>query len=221
MPRHDDERTAKVRNTFGTNAALYESRYMDVSDYAGVLDRFLAGLPQGAAVLELACGPGNITRYLLDRRSDLRVLATDLAPPMLEHARKNVPEAEFRELDCRRIAQLGRTFHGIVCGFCLPYLTPEETERMVRDCADLLHPDGLLYLSALEGELSSAREIAPSSGKGEPVFVQFYPEKVLAAYLSAAGFGTVHTERTGEGLVMVARKDGAPDPVPGPIFADP
>ncbi|HEY0977810.1 MAG TPA: class I SAM-dependent methyltransferase [Flavobacteriales bacterium] len=201
------DQNERVLRAFELNAALYESRYMDVTDYASVLDRFLAPLPHRAEVLELACGPGNITRYLVDRRPDLQVLATDLAPTMLEHARRNVPEAEFRELDCRRIAQLGRTFHGIVCGFCLPYLSPEETEQLIHECADLLHPGGMFYLSALEGELSSAREIAPSSGKGEPVFVQFYPEEVLATYLSAAGFGTVHVERAGEGLVMIGRKD--------------
>ena len=96
---------------------------MDVSLYHESLNAFVSILPQNAKVLELACGPGNLTRYLVDKRKDLQVLATDLAEKMLELARGNVPEAVFQKMDCRDISLLNQTFDALVVGFCLPYLS--------------------------------------------------------------------------------------------------
>jgi len=45
-------------------------------------------LNEQAKVLELACGPGNITKCLLSKRPDLEILATDIAPNILELAKK-------------------------------------------------------------------------------------------------------------------------------------
>lgn len=47
-----------------------------------------ACLPNGAMVLDLACGTGDISRIVLQLRPSARVVAVDLAEPMLEVARR-------------------------------------------------------------------------------------------------------------------------------------
>ena len=42
-------------------------------------------------VLELGCGPGNLSKQLLSLRPDLKITATDLAPDMLEIAQETNP----------------------------------------------------------------------------------------------------------------------------------
>ncbi|MBD3580922.1 hypothetical protein [Flavobacterium selenitireducens] len=49
-------------DTFEYNALLYQTKYMDLDLYDDTYDAFLAELPHGAKLLELGCGPGNITR---------------------------------------------------------------------------------------------------------------------------------------------------------------
>jgi trans-aconitate methyltransferase len=58
---------------------------------------------QDADILELACGPGNITQYIISKRSDFKILGTDLAPNMIELAKINNPSAQFQLLDSRDI----------------------------------------------------------------------------------------------------------------------
>ena len=73
---------------FDSQAAYYQAKYMDVGRYAASLDLFCSSIERtDADVLEIACGPGSITRYLLDKRPDLRILGTDAAPNMLELAK--------------------------------------------------------------------------------------------------------------------------------------
>lgn len=34
-----------------------------------------------------------------------------------------------------------------MCGFCLPYLSKEETEKLINDVSRLLNPEGVFYIS--------------------------------------------------------------------------
>src|SRR5690606_3808601 len=100
--------------------------------------------------LEIGCGPGNITKYLLSKKPDFDILGIDIAPNMVELAKQNNPTAHFALMDCRQINQLDTKFDGIIGGFCLPYLTRVESEKLISDASDLLNDNGLIYLSFVE-----------------------------------------------------------------------
>ncbi|MBK8170373.1 MAG: class I SAM-dependent methyltransferase [Sandaracinaceae bacterium] len=74
-------------DVFERRAQDYQAKYMSVELYHEALDRLcMAVQTLHADVLEVGCGPGNVTRYLLQQRPDLRILAVDLAPTMLKRA---------------------------------------------------------------------------------------------------------------------------------------
>lgn len=174
---------------FDQAAAFYQAKYMDVSCYAVSLDLFCSALEQpNAEVLEIACGPGNITKYLLEKRLDLRILGTDASPNMLELAKAANPGATFQLLDARDVGTLSMKYDGLVCGFVLPYLTPQETLKLIHDAAGLLRKGGVFYLSTLEGDPARSGPQLPSSGKGEAVHVQYYRAGFLTDALRAEGF---------------------------------
>ena len=92
---------------FDKLANLYQEKYMDVSAYHKSFDFFCDAVQkENPEILELACGPGNITKYILQKRPDFNVLGTDLAPNMLALAKKNNPSVNFQILDSRNIKQL-------------------------------------------------------------------------------------------------------------------
>ena len=73
---------------------------MDLELYDDTYEAFVAILPvQNASVLELGCGPGNITRHLLHLNPSLQLIATDIAPNMVSLAKVNNPSAEIMQLD--------------------------------------------------------------------------------------------------------------------------
>src|SRR5690349_11179871 len=72
-------------NAFHKLADRYRDKFMDLTLYDGSYRDFCDSLPQGRArVLDAACGPGNVSRYLITRRPELDLLGIDLAPRMVE-----------------------------------------------------------------------------------------------------------------------------------------
>jgi 2-polyprenyl-3-methyl-5-hydroxy-6-metoxy-1,4-benzoquinol methylase len=68
---------------------------MDLSLYDESYDDFCQLLQKkNASILEIGCGPGNVTKYLLGKRPDYKIHATDAAPSMLALAKINNPTAK-------------------------------------------------------------------------------------------------------------------------------
>src|SRR6266481_59804 len=134
-------------STFHKFADLYRDKYMDLTMYDDSYREFCELLRRGRArVLDAACGPGNVSRYLIAQRPDLDLLGIDLAPRMVELARESVPSAHFAVHDCRHMAGLQRRFDGIICAFGLPYLSRGEATAFITAAGQALEPGGALYL---------------------------------------------------------------------------
>ena len=158
----------KYKETFETwnkIALLYQDKFMKLNLYNDTYDFICYSiLKQNAKILEIGCGPGNITKYLLDKRPDFDILGTDISSNMIELAKENNPTASFSIMDCREIDNLSQKFDGIVCGFCLPYLSQSDTLKFIKDCSKLLNENGLIYISFVEGEPSKSHFQVSSSG---------------------------------------------------------
>ena len=179
---------------FNKHAGLYQTKFMDVSLYGESFDFFCDSIKkQNAEILELACGPGNITKYLLSKRPDLKILGTDLAPNMIELARQNNPSAEFQLLDCREIISLEKTYDAIMCGFCLPYLSKEETIKLVEDASNILNTGGVIYISTMEDDYSKSG--LRKGSQGDEIFMHYYLESDLTSPLIKNGFKINYIDR--------------------------
>ncbi|MGF6849756.1 ubiquinone/menaquinone biosynthesis C-methylase UbiE [Chitinophaga sp. W3I9] len=181
-------------NVFDKRAVQYQDKFMDVALYHDSFDLFCNSIPkQEAAVLEIACGPGNITKYLLQQRPDIHVLGIDLAPNMLELARSNNLSAEFILMDARDILRLNKLFEGIMCGFCLPYLSREEAVKMIGDAARLLAPGGVFYISTMEDDY--ARSGIQRSSAGDELYMYYHQADYLVNALKENGFKIMDLQR--------------------------
>lgn len=188
------DHSQKAVSVFDKRAEDYQAKFMDVALYHDTLDLFLGALQPGASVLELACGPGNITKYLLGRRPDLKILGTDLSPKMIALAKTNNPEADFMLLDVREAAMLGKKSDAAICGFGLPYLSREEAVQWIADVAGMLHPKGVLYLSTMEDDYSRSGPKKSSDGKDE-IFMHFHEAGYLCEALKSNGFEILTLKR--------------------------
>lgn len=164
---------------------------MDLSDYADSCRAFCELLPPGRPrVLDAACGPGNVSRFLLTQRPPLDLFGIDLAPRMVELARRAVPEAEFAVHDCRNLRELNRTFEAIICAFGLPYLSPEEAALFIKAAHGCLETGGILYLSVMLG--ASEASGFQRCSTGDEVYVTYYTESKLIGFLEAPGFALIN-----------------------------
>lgn len=174
-------------NTWNKVARQYQDKFMDLELYNDSYDLICTSVKKPhAKILEIGCGPGNISKYLLSKRPDFSILGIDIAPAMIELARINNPAARFAVSDSRNIDAIHEKFDGIVCGFVLPYLSQADTRKLIADCHHLLTEGGLLYLSFVEGDPAASG--FRSAGSGGRCFFYFHHPDDIKTQLADNGF---------------------------------
>ncbi len=174
-------------DTWNKIASLYEEKFMKLDLYNESYDLFCKLLNnENASIFEIGCGPGNIAQYLLSKHPGFDLFGIDVAPNMIELAQKNNPSAKFSVMDCREIDSVQSTFDGIICGFCLPYLSGEEAGKLVKDAFRLLNTGGVIYLSFVDGATDQSGYKTGSGGNR----VYFYYHQIgkLEKILTEHGF---------------------------------
>ncbi|MCB0846279.1 MAG: methyltransferase domain-containing protein, partial [Bacteroidetes bacterium] len=84
------DKTKAVINVFDNGAQLYQDKFMNLDLYRNSLDLFCENQKQkDAQILDIACGPGNITRFILSKNPDYKILGIDLSSKMIELAKTN------------------------------------------------------------------------------------------------------------------------------------
>jgi len=152
--------------TWNNIANLYQEKFMDLELYNHTYDYFCNSLEKlQAKILEIGCGPGNVTKYLLSKRPNLDILGVDIAPNMITLAKQNNPKAHFQVMDAKLISQIHSTFDGIIGGFCLPYFNSNESKSLLLDISKMLNNKGILYLSFVEGAPQDSGFKAGSAGR--------------------------------------------------------
>ena len=173
-----EDRYIETHKTWNTIAQLYEEKFMDIELYNDSYKKFCELLStSNATVLEIGCGPGNITRRILDWNPNLKVLATDVSVNMIDLARRNNPNIDVQILDCRNLRTIRDKFDGIICGFTIPYLAKIDMSNLMADCAQSLNENGILYLSFVNGDYSDSGFISGSSG--DRTYFYYYDLKTI------------------------------------------
>ena len=203
-------------NTFDRLAETYAGKYLALDTYDAYYRQFCSHVPrQGATVLDAACGPGNVSAFLVRERPDLQVLGIDLAPNMVRLAQAHVPSASFLVYDCRHLVDLGRVFDGIAYAFGLNYLNQEEAEQFFRSLGKVLTPNGVLYLSAMFGPRE--RSGLQTSSNGDQIYVHYRPRQEIEHLVQGAGLEIVFSDEIGSpanaskptiDVVLVAQRIG-------------
>ena len=166
---------------------MYEEKFMHLELYNHTYDFFCEALKiDNPLILDAGCGPGNISRYILEKNPGFRIFGIDIAPKMVALAMKNNPAASFTVMDLRSIDQLEARYDGIICGFGLPYLSETDAQKFIFDCHTLLVDQGLLYLSFVPGDPESSGY--KTGTPGDRVYFYFHSEEKLQKQLVKSGF---------------------------------
>jgi len=173
---------------YNASARKYKKEVGTLTLYDETYEYFASLLPEKADILELGCGPGNVSKFITTIRPDIAVTGIDLAPAMVELARQELPDARFFVDDIRNIGSYENRYHAVIGAFCAPYLDREELESMIINCHSLLHAGGFLYLSAVGGEYDQSGPLSESFTDGREVYVFFYPREEIRSLLHAHGF---------------------------------
>ena len=174
--------------TFDRRAETYQNRFLCLPNYTCTFEKLAQFMTFHQSVLDVACGPGTLAMHLRLACPQLSVVGTDLSTNMLKLAQQNVPEGEFILLDSREIHSLQRQFDVIACAFGLPYLDSEDAAQFIADCAAMLTPKGLMYLSFIECELVPHQQ---TNSLGDIVWRQGHRGDTIISLLSRHGLTVI------------------------------
>jgi ubiquinone/menaquinone biosynthesis C-methylase UbiE len=168
-----------------------------------------AGLRPGQHVLDVACGPGIPSLMAAPLVApDGEVVGIDLAPGMVELAKKKAEEAgltnaTFREADAEDLPFPDDSFDAVLCNHGLVHTT--DRMKALREMWRVLKRGGIIAISTWStpersptiGMVAKAiREHFPAAiVPGAPMWFDFGPEGVLQKALSDAGFHEIGVAR--------------------------
>lgn len=203
--------------TFNKLADRYAAKYFDLTQYDPYYAMLAERLPVGGAVIDIACGPGNVSAYLKRTRPDLSVVGIDMAPRMVDEARRRVPGAAFHLADCRDLTGVGAGFDGAAFAFGLSYLPDADAHRFLAALCRILADDAVLLLLSITGREQSARYEHSSSG--ERVFMVYRSPEAIIDLVGEYGFTIAFSEEipspsnasiASTDLALVARRQVTP-----------
>ena len=85
------------------------------------------------------------------------------------------------------LSKLTAKYDGIICGFCIPYLTQEECKQLFFDCSNLVSQGGVFYISLIEGSYANSK-LETSSDGIHSMRVYYYEETWLEKALLDVNF---------------------------------
>jgi len=130
----------------------------------GILRLLEPVLERRGVVLELGCGSGLLTKYLID--AGHRVIATDASPAMLELAGQTSPGAEDIRVLVMPDDPMPACDAVVSIGHPVSYLGDEPAVlRALTNAADALNPGGVYAIDIEDLRWGEVRGNAPASGR--------------------------------------------------------
>lgn len=166
----------------------YMNKFMDLTLYKDTFEYLLEKLPYGGNVLELGCGPGNVAKYILDKRPDLHYLGIDFAAEMIKAAKEVNRNAEFQRMDIRNAGQIEGSFDAVMAPFCIPYLSADDLPGVIANMKRLTADKAIIYLSFMEGPRErSGFEKTCFTGDDE-LYISYFPKSETELLLKKHDF---------------------------------
>lgn len=201
-----DAATDKVRNAWESQASAWYDQRESLLAASRPIHEWLVehvAPKEGARILEVAAGPGD-TGFLAARRLGKgRLVSTDLAPGMVEAARKRgaelgVKNADYRVLDAQKMDLADASFDGVICRW--GFMLMPDPAAALRECRRVLVPGGRLAFAVFTGPeenpwasvpariLIAAGHLPPPAADWQPGILALADRARLQALVEGAGF---------------------------------
>lgn len=171
-------------STYEKIADIYTKQYFNDLTDTPYIDKFLEKLPDGASILDIGSGPGQFTKYMMDK--GFQVIGVDFSNEMLATAQKMVPDGNFQQADMRNLPFGDSEFDGLLVAYSLIHIPSEDIPKTLEGFHKILKPGGYVEIIAQKGEADKV--IDEPFMPTEKMFFNFFTKERLAKFLQDAGF---------------------------------
>lgn len=140
-----DQALEVVRAGYDKLADLYTTEREKFDNWAEV-KAFTEKLPENARVLDAGSGTGMpVAEFLV--KSGFEVIGIDISSGMVETARRNVPKANFQQMDMTRLNLPPASFDGVISTYAIIHIPRELHAGIFRSFHSILKPGGVMLVS--------------------------------------------------------------------------
>lgn len=142
------DRIYKTINQYNKIAFQYARNIADRSPHEEI-KRFIKLLKPQGRILDVGCAAGRDCRIFKD--SGLNVVGIDLSEKLLEIAKQNNPDIEFKNADIRKIPYPNSNFDGLWVNAVFHHLDRKEMITVLKEFRRVLKSNGILFIRTKMG----------------------------------------------------------------------
>jgi len=173
-----------IRTSYDTVAPSYAELVQDGATAEPETFDLFAKLASGP-VIDVGCGPGRTTGLLHER--GLEVIGIDLSPGMIEIARRDHPELDFRVGSMTELDLPDGEVAGVLSWWSIIHLPRDVVPQAFAEFHRVLAAGGVLMLGFHVGE-ESTHKTSGYGGHPMNIHVHRWTPEALTAIAEAAGF---------------------------------
>lgn len=178
------DKTHIAISTYNKIAKQYTKQYFDDQSDFPYLSDFITKLPQNSMVLDVGCGPGNFSSFLLEH--NFQVTGIDLSEKMISIAKQKVPGVTFLKQDMRMLKFKDQQFDGILAAYSLIHIESKDLPKTLQNFYRILKDGGYLQVIVQKGQADQI--VSQPSRPSEKMFFNFFSSERLNHFLTNAGF---------------------------------
>ncbi len=198
-------------DAYDKSADQFVASIAKLPNYNHTYDFLIERLNSGDTILDLACGPAQISKYITNK-INVSVVGVDLSEKMLEQAKSSIPNGNFHKHTIQDF-QSNNEFDSVIIGFGIPYLDNIQTNECIRNAVSLLKEGKYLYISFMQG--NGSRYETTSFGGDNQFFIYYHDKSRIRNLIMGYGLTIIkeynidYTEPDGgitEDVIMIAIK---------------
>jgi ubiquinone/menaquinone biosynthesis C-methylase UbiE len=179
-----DKNQIETIKSYDNSANEFMRKIGKINNYNDTYDFLISLLKENDNVLDLACGPAQISRYIKDK-VNVNITGVDLSKEMIKIAQENVPDGNFI---CDSIINFNNNkmkYNLIIIGFGIPYLNKEQVKECIKNNLIMLEKNGYYYISFMNGNKYGFEET--SFGGKNKYYIYYYEQDEIISILENNG----------------------------------
>jgi len=183
-------------NWYNKNADYYANAIKDMTSLEEI-EEYCRQLPLRAKILDAGCAAGRDANIF--KQMGFGVIGIDLSSKLLEIAKRNFPDIEFRKADFRKLPFQNGSFDGVWAHASLVHLENiKDVRKSLLEFNRVLKTNGLIYIlvKARIGKAKTA--IVKDSLSQDYRFFQYFTKNELTKLLGSTGFKIIKIDQYNE-----------------------